>query len=120
MRLNWIPGRQGTGYFKLKLVECQWPVKFDIYVLKYPLGSQIPYHTDPVPGYRHFRLNWILKRALGGVFVPMPQMGIRSYIFRSRRLVIFRPDLVPHEVTEVVWGTRMVLSIGWLRRPLKG
>ena len=114
--MKWIPGRQNSGYSKALLFEASWPLKFDVYVLKFPPGSQIRPHTDPVEGYRHFRANIILKRAIGGLFRVVPQSGIKSYIYRGRRLVIFRPDLIPHSVSEVLLDTRWVLSIGWLRR----
>lgn len=38
----------------------------DCYILKYPEGSEIPPHTDPVPGRKHWRMNVVLKRATVG------------------------------------------------------
>lgn len=98
----WELGRQGTGYFKKLLLQGPW---FDLWLLKYPVGTQIPVHTDPVPGKRHYRLNIVLKgeQAFKG-----------NAIFRWGPVVLFRPDITPHYVSEVS-RERLVLSFGWVR-----
>ena len=110
---RWVAGRQGSGYFKMKLFES-WLLKCDCYLLKYPKGSFINWHQDPTPvQYEHHRLNITLKKAYGGLFkVDGEHRGSLKY----GRIVHFRPDITPHRVTEVLEGTRYVLSIGWLRR----
>lgn len=106
---RWQPGRQGTGYDKMLLFTARWPLPFDSYLLRYPEGSEIPPHTDPVQAGRHYRLNLILKSPRsGGEFV------CRDPIYSSRRIKLFRPDLCEHSVTRVIGGSRYVLSIGWI------
>lgn len=104
--LNWKQGRQGTGYLKFKLLSGK---DWDCYLLKFPEGSRIAPHWDPVEqGREHHRLNIILKNAKqGGKF-----KADEGY-FRWRRIIAFRPDVTEHRVTTVVKGTRYVLSIGW-------
>lgn len=108
---NWINGRQGSGYQKVRLLECRWPIRFDLWILRFPEGSYIDSHVDPVEdGYNHYRLNVIIKRSEnGGVFFGEP-------IWRSIRVILFRPDISVHGVTKVEKGTRYVLSLGWLTR----
>ena len=109
--LRWQHGRQGTGYDKMLLLTARWPLPFDSYLIRYPEGSEIPPHTDPVQAGRHYRLNIVLKSSpSGGDFVcAMP-------IYASRRIKLFRPDACEHSVTRVVGGSRYVLSLGWVLR----
>ncbi len=108
--LRWEPGRLGTRYDKLLLATSPWP-PFDLYLLRFAPGAQAPPHLDEVPGHRHFRLNVVLRRArAGGEFV------CSQSLFRSSRVVLFRPDQHKHSVSEVTAGTRYVLSFGWLRK----
>jgi len=110
--IRWQPGRQGTGYFKLKLLESQ-RLQFDCYILKYPSGEMVPSHKDRVAtGWRHFRLNIVLKKAIEGGFFYYSNS--RTWHV-GRRVVLFRPDITLHRVSEIKKGTRYVLSIGWLR-----
>lgn len=107
--LRWEPGRQGTGYDKLLLVANPLLIPFDCYLLRFPEGTQIPPHRDPVKSGRHFRLNIIVKRSpSGGEFVCVDP------IFATDRVKFFRSDLCVHSVTRVVGGSRYVLSIGWV------
>jgi len=104
---RWQKGRQGTGYDKMLLATGSWPVPFDSYLIRYPEGSAIPPHTDPVRSGRHYRLNIILKSPRsGGEFV------CADPIFASRRIKLFRPDACEHSVTQVVGGSRYVFSLG--------
>lgn len=107
---RWQRGRQGTGYDKMLLFTGGWPIPFDSYLIRYPEGSAIPPHTDPVAEGRHYRLNLVLKSPrAGGEFV------CRAPIFATRRIKLFRPDACEHSVTRVEGGSRVVLSIGWVR-----
>lgn len=91
------------------LLTATWPLRFDSYLIRYPVGAHIPPHTDPVQAARHYRLNVVLKASpAGGEFV------CKSPIFASRRIKLFRPDVSEHSVTPVVGGSRYVLSIGWV------
>ena len=91
------------------LLTASWPLPFDCYLLKYPTGSSIPEHVDPVePHANHFRMSIILKHAdEGGDFI------VKHCLFNTPRIKVFRPDKEPHEVLPVIKGERLVLSIGW-------
>jgi hypothetical protein len=109
--LRWQKGRQNSGYDKLLLAAIPFPIPFDCYLLRFPEGSQIPPHRDPVQAGRHYRLNIVVKRSpRGGEFV------CAAPIMETRRLKFFRSDICTHSVTKVEGGTRYVLSIGWLLR----
>jgi hypothetical protein len=106
---RWQKGRQGTGYDKMLLLTAPWPIPFDSYLIRYPDGSEIPPHTDPVQAGRHYRLNVNLKSPpSGGEFV------CAQPLFATRRIKLFRPDACEHSVTRVVGGSRYVLSVGWV------
>lgn len=108
---RWQRGRQNSGYDKMLLATGRWPLPFDGYLIRYPEGSAIPPHTDPVKQGRHYRLNIVLKASpRGGEFV------CRQAIFSTRRIKLFRPDACEHSVTRVEGGSRYLLSIGWVRR----
>ena len=82
---------------------------FDLYILRFKRGAEIPTHTDPVSRKQHFRLNIVVRRATkGGQFV------CDAPIFESTRIKLFRPDISPHSVTRVEEGARYVLSLGWI------
>jgi hypothetical protein len=38
-------------------------IPFDCYLLRFPEGTQIPPHRDPIPSGRHYRLNIIVRRS---------------------------------------------------------
>lgn len=109
---TWQEGMHKTGYFILTLAwvtKRYSPIPFDCYLLRYPPGSSIPPHRDPIKG-RHFRANIILTHPKGGEFV------CETAIFRSKWLNIFRPDISTHSVTTVEGKrARYVLSVGWTR-----
>jgi hypothetical protein len=109
LAFRWQSGRQGTGYDKMLLLTARWPLPFDSYLIRYPDGSEIPPHIDPVKGGRHYRLNVILKSPKsGGEFV------CAAPIFATKRVKLFRPDACEHSVTRVAGGNRYVLSLGWV------
>jgi len=117
-RWKWEPGRQyvpgsGPKYEKMLLFRGSF---WDTYLLRYPVGAGIPFHTDPVVmdglTKKHFRLNIILSG----------QTDVTEYKFTGLekplklswwRFVLFRPDLIPHRVKPVT-SSRSVLSIGWI------
>lgn len=112
--MNWIKGRQGGDYFKLKIWVSE-RFKFDIYILKFPQWSYVHDHKDPVPeGYVHNRLNIILKRARVGGFFYSVKDGKR--VRTKKRVKLFQPSEVVHGMTQVVFGSSYWLSIGWLKR----
>ncbi len=82
---------------------------FDCYILRFRPGSEIPEHTDPVDGKRHFRLNVVLRSAkIGGEFF------CSNPIFESKRIKLFRPDQSTHSVSKIQSDTRYVFSLGWV------
>jgi hypothetical protein len=48
LAFRWQSGRQGSGYDKMLLLTAPWPVPFDSYLIRYPEGSSVPPHKDPV------------------------------------------------------------------------
>lgn len=106
---QWQRGRQGSGYDKMLLLTTTSPIVFDSYLIRYPIGSSIPPHIDPVTGHHHYRLNIIIKRSIGG-----GEFICSNPIFSTSRIKFFQPDRCEHSVTEVQGSKRYVLSIGWL------
>ncbi len=111
--LHWELGRQNTGYAKMLLAQCKFPkligkyvLGFDLYLLKYPAGTEIPEHVDKVANYRHYRVNVILKNAKSG-----GEFKAAETIVDWRRLKIFPSDK-PHSVAKIIEGTRYLLSFG--------
>lgn len=108
--MTWISGRQNTGYQRKTLFESVL-FRCDCHILRYKKHSYIPPHIDPAPpGFKHYRLNVVIKSCkLGGELKldHQPQ-------FQLGPIVVFRPDINVHSVSEVYEGTRYVFSIGWL------
>ncbi len=113
--LRWQRGRQGTGYDKLLLLATPFVIPFDLYLLRFPDGTEIPPHRDPVTSKRHYRLNIVLMRPrAGGEFI------CANPIFETKRIKLFRPDVSLHSVTQVQGGSRYVLSLGWVLKGTTG
>jgi hypothetical protein len=106
---RWKLGRQGTEYSKFLLIASYWPLPFDLYIIRYDVGSFIPLHTDKVASGSHYRLNIILKEPKkGGHFY------CKNVIFATHRIKFFRPDLYEHAVDVVEGSPRYVLSLGFV------
>ena len=106
---RWQRGRQNSGYDKMLLLQSIWPLPFDVYLLRFPEGSEVKPHTDPVSEGQHFRLNIVVKKATaGGEFI------CATPIFETSRIKVFRPDACEHSVSRVIKGSRYVFSIGWV------
>lgn len=106
---RWQRGRQQTGYDKMLLLTAHWPLRFDSYLIRYPIGAAIPPHRDRVVSGRHYRLNIVVRKSPGG-----GEFVCTAPIFSSARIKLFRPDIAEHSVTRVEGGPRYVLSIGWV------
>jgi len=103
---KWVKGRLGTGYEKLCLCSLLF---FDVYLIRFPEGSNINTHIDTVPRGRHFRLNIVLRKCKkGGEFICL------NALINTPRIKLFRPDVQEHSVTTVLEGSRFILSIGWI------
>ena len=107
--MRWEEGRQKTGYLVTRLFQSA-KLRADCWLIYYPTGSYILAHTDSAPGFKHYRLNIDLRKAKKG-----GKLKCEEPIFRFWRFNFFRSDRL-HFVTEVREGTRLVLSVGWLRR----
>lgn len=106
---NWQPGRQGTGYQKLKIAQGKW---WDCWLIYYRPGDGIGWHRDDVPdGKSHWRIN--IRLWGEDTFRAEPEY-CHHPIYTFWRGVLFRPDLIPHRV-EVSTKSRLMLSIGWIR-----
>lgn len=92
------------------LLSTYFPIAFDSYLIRYPVGLYIKPHIDPVTDKKHYRLNIILKKSQsGGEFI------CKNPIFESERIKFFRPDMSQHSVTEVKGSPRYIFSVGWVR-----
>lgn len=108
--MNWEKGRQDSGYFKKLIRRSEWPIGHDILLLKYPTGSKIEWHKDPVDHGEHYRLNVVLNKDFsGGEFES--ESGV---LFSFGPITFFRPDKNKHRVTEIKNGTRYVFSFGFV------
>lgn len=109
--LRWQLGRQHSGYQKMLLFKNHLLLPFDIYLLRFRPRSFINAHTDQYNDGKHYRLNIILKHAKsGGEFI------CTDTLFSSKHIKLFRPDISEHGVSEIISGTRYVLSIGWIKK----
>lgn len=105
---RWEKGRGGTGYYKLLLCRCAKVFKFDMYLIKFPCGSEITAHTDKLSKGNHFRFNFIIKKPEeGGEFT------CSNMILNTERVKLFRPDIYEHRVSKIIKGNRLVFSLGW-------
>lgn len=114
---TWDKGRQIGGYEKLLIAQSKW-LKFDLYLLRFPVGSQVPLHRDPsLPGFEHHRVNITINKpciGTGEVFVAGP---FKSWM--NGRIMKFRPDLYFHHMSKVdfIWSRSMyMISFGWLTK----
>lgn len=94
---KFIKGRQNANYSKLKLWSF-W--RLDGWIIKCD-NSEIPPHTDPVPGRKHFRLNVTIKGR---------DKFHGKTIFKWWRICFFRPDVNGHWVEKSSW---IILSFGF-------
>jgi len=109
---KWQEGRQKSGYDKMLLIQNTFLLPFDCYIIRYREGSEIDTHTDPVEGKEHHRINIVLKNAeYGGHFWCNDEESLNIF----NRIIYFRPDKFEHSVSKILFGTRYVLSIGWVK-----
>lgn len=105
--LQWEKGRQEGGYDKMMLLQSQL-LRCDLYILRFPPGSEIKPHRDPVDGREHYRANLTVWPApKGGAFV------CENPLYQSRYFNFFRPDISTHSMTRVEGGSQYILSFGW-------
>lgn len=122
-REGWQPGSKGTGYHKLDLSDdvatgrlvrrareaLGAPVLFDAWLMRYPVGSELPAHTDAASGdLCHVRLYALALGSAGGLFY----IDGEEVPLEDGDAVMFRPDLQRHQLTTVERNQRLVLSVG--------
>jgi hypothetical protein len=108
---EWTLGRQGTGYEKMPLFISK-QLKCDFYLLKFPAGTVVPTHTDPVDKeYDHYRINYTV--------IGSNCVGQRMYVLgkhrRFWRIIFFRPDKYEHGLQKQKRDAYM-FSFGWLKK----
>ena len=102
---RWGNDKFNTGY---KVFTLFFSKRFDCYLFYYPKGSLIPRHKDPSFGYRHYRLNIVLKKPdEGGQFLCKKM--IWSF---NNKVYLFRADDSYHSCTQITKGTRILLGFG--------
>ncbi|MCC7110233.1 MAG: hypothetical protein IT382_13150 [Deltaproteobacteria bacterium] len=121
-REGWQPGSKG-GYEKLALMgdvattrlvrraltALGGPDLFDAWLMRYPVGSEVPAHTDPSPpGLCHVRLYALALGCQGGLFY----IDGEEVPLEDGDAVLFRADLMRHQLTPVERNARLVLSVG--------
>lgn len=127
-----VPGRQGTGYYKLDVkgdpllmsiaekslkelgIDANHK-RWDNYLLVYPDGSYVPTHKDETdlsiyPGKRHIRLNALVRPAnFGGILT----VDGEEVTLKMTDAIVFYPDEQEHSVSPVK-GERIVWTVGAL------
>lgn len=109
---RWQAGRQkNTKYKKL----CLWNFRlfnrgYDCYILKYKPNTLLPWHTDPVPGGEHWRLN----KTLYGFSSFFIKRNGRTECYTVRSAGWFRPDLYQH-MLRTNGKSCVKLSIGFVK-----
>lgn len=112
IKLPWAPGRQNSGYQKIKIFSSKW-LGCDFYLLRFPQGTGVPTHTDPVElGKKHHRINF----HFGGYNWPGQRMYVLGKHRRIWRFIYLRPDTYSHGLPEQK-KTSYMLSFGWVTSP---
>ena len=101
---KWESGRQGSGYFKLRVFVFKY---LDCHLVKFPNGSFIEKHTDPIDYGAHYRLNIVLIPAKEGGKFECEGGPLWSW----SRFTLFRPDIQTHTVSKVK-GFRLMITFG--------
>jgi len=129
--LKWIEHKQNASFLTPYLVMWlipQWLSKLirrDLKLIKYQEGTKICQHVDNShwwAGYDYLRTDVTLRNALrGGVLQLWGHKKNKAAYIKRRKLlgfdsITFRPDIIPHSVTTVTEGTKLVLSFGKLVR----
>jgi hypothetical protein len=98
------------------LFRLNFLIRMDCWLLSMDEGDYVPWHKDEVDGASHHRLNIVLRKAKKGGAFLIRRLGRRLPVPVTDRVILFRPDKAEHRVTRVRSGSRLVLSIGWLRK----
>ena len=100
---QWQNGRQNSGYDKFFVIGARWPIAFDLYILRFRTGANIPPHTDKVASGKHYRLNIVIKkrqhRAVSSCVSHRYLKMLGSSIFGQTSLSIRYPGLLQERGT---------------------
>lgn len=83
--MKWEDGRQNSYYQKMKIFSF-WSM--DCYLIRYSKGCAVGYHTDDIPGKKHYRMNLQLK----GVDRLCLLDNLKSSFKNPKFIRIFRAD----------------------------
>lgn len=106
----WRRGKQNTGYFKCRLGGGRFPFSWNLELIKYPRGAEVPWHLAHASGQKHYILQTELWPAWEGGLMEVEE-PIWTFPRREFYFVLFRADKSLHRVTRVKRGTRVVLSL---------
>jgi len=85
--------------------------RFSVYLVRYSPGHRIRSHLDMVAEGRLYKLNIVLVQPVAG-----GKFSCEHSIFNLfDRIVLFRPDLFPHQVSTIERGNRWLLSFALTR-----
>lgn len=85
--------------------------RLSVYLVTYAAGHRVLPHIDGVNEGRLYKLNCVLRKPKrGGAF-----RCERTIFNLFDRLVLFRPDLYEHQVSQIEAGSRWLLSFAVLR-----
>lgn len=105
---KWEVGRQNNSYKKLTLIKFKY---FDCHLIKLKKFAKIPFHTDKVDGYKHYRINFLIKGHYIQCYKDLPNC-------MNKFFTLFRSDINDH-----MCGTNdteaVIFSIGWLIKEKK-
>ncbi len=101
---SWTEGRQNPYYNKMLIFKTSF---MDCWLIRYAQAVGIGWHTDPVEGKRHYRLNIVLRNRDAEFWLEWKPV--------NKRIIFFRPDIQEHSVRVIGENAcRLVLSIGWV------
>ncbi len=118
----WRPGSLGSGYENLDLTDdvatlrlvrralaaLGDPLVFDAKLVRFPVGSSLPAHTDEATGGRsHVQLHALVVGSAGGLFY----LDGEEVPLDDGDAVLFRPDRLRHQLTAVERNARVILSV---------
>jgi len=122
--LRWQQGRTSPCNYQ-KMLLLALPGVLDLYILRFPPGSSINWHRDPVTeGLAHHRINWFIRKAVTGgqlmrkilVLDGERKGAVKLTLRHKKRVSYIRPDVTEHAVSRVDEGTAYVLSFGWVTK----
>ena len=123
-RLQWQEGRSGGGYQKMTLLDCHWPIRWDMHLIKTPEGGCVLPHRDPLENMDHWRLNVVIKKPKrGGEFVSeesiVDRPGSNSFALtythisspKSKKARVYASQLVGLCITRGLSGSGVLLTL---------